>query len=274
VDTGGKIQFPQYTHGLRSLEPSLLACSHGANVQVAGCRSTAQMWRSSLGRPSLSSVEKPSSIKERAIGCMLKTDDKVFFRLPQEDTAKKRNLRAGIVLSLEDDVCVIQLEQPCPVDEATEGFLHFEVKQKFLQQSARVLRKDSEDPFVFAVALQGSPVSSEQRQCFRVSCLGENIKATVADETGCEVVDVSATGFAFYGRREYEIGRRVRVTLAYDGKEYTGHGTIQSIRRINPKTLRCGVHCTDSGDDTLARSLTSINVAIQVERRRRLARND
>ena len=45
---------------------------------------------------------------------VLKKDDKVFLRLPKEDSDKKRNLRPGIVLSNEDGVCLIQLEEPAP----------------------------------------------------------------------------------------------------------------------------------------------------------------
>jgi hypothetical protein len=204
----------------------------------------------------------------------LKKDSKLFLRLPKEDSPKTKVLRAGIVCSVEDNICVIQLEEPCSgIEESTEAFLHFEVRQKFFQQSVRILRKDSEEPLVFAAELQGTPVSAEQRQCFRVLCFGENVTAKVGDEPGCEVVDISATGFAFYGLREYEIGRRTRVTLSYEGQEYTGNATIQSIRRMNPKTVRCGMHCTDTENDTLGRSLAAICVAIQAERRRRLARN-
>lgn len=204
----------------------------------------------------------------------LKKDAKLFLRLPKEDTAKGRVLHAGIVLSIENNVCVIQLDEPCPgLDEATGAVLHFEEKQKFLQQSVRSVRKESEDPLVVVAELRGTAVSADQRQCFRVSCLGENIKATIGDESGCEVVDISATGFAFYGQREYEIGRRMRVTLVYNRMEFSGFATVQSVRRMNPKLLRFGMHCSGGDNDVFARSLASINVAVQAERRRRLARN-
>jgi hypothetical protein len=202
---------------------------------------------------------------------MLKKDDKIFFRLPKEDSGKKRALRPGVILEVNDNLCVVQLEAPCAVDESTDGFLHFEERRQFFQQSARVIRKDSEEPFVFALHLRGTAVSAESRQCFRVSCLSANIKATIADEAGCEVVDVSATGFAFYAQREYEIGRQVRATLYYDGREYTGMVTVQSSRRLNSKQVRYGVHGIASAMDNLTKSLGAINLAVQSEQLRRLS---
>jgi len=203
---------------------------------------------------------------------MLKQDDKVFLRLPKEDSSKTRVLRPATVLSLEGDVCGIRLEQPCSgFQVSTDVALHFEERRRFLQQSARVVRSDPADSLVLGVQLQGSPVSAESRQCFRVSCLGANIRATIDDESGCEVVDLSATGFGFYARRDYALGSRVRVLLTHAGKAYAGHATVQSSRRMTPKTIRYGVHCTDTGIDTLAKSLASINLTVQGEQQRRMA---
>jgi hypothetical protein len=81
---------------------------------------------------------------------------------------------------------------------------------------------------------------------------------------------VSATGIAFYARGEYKIGRKLAVVLTHDGRAYAGHGTIQSIRRTKLKMMRYGLHCTDFGTDKLAKSLASINFAIQAEQRRRV----
>jgi PilZ domain len=205
---------------------------------------------------------------------MPKQDEKVFYRIPNEQGGKKQILHAGVVLSLDDDVCVVQLEEPCAaIEENVDGFLHFEQKQKFFQQAARVVRKESAEPTVFELKLQGQPVSAESRQCYRVSCLGAGIKATVADEKDCEVVDVSATGLAFYATGTFEIGRQVRITFFYNGDEYVGQGTIQSMRRVSARLIRYGLHCGDtkSKTDTLARSLASINQSIQRDQLRRLA---
>jgi hypothetical protein len=202
----------------------------------------------------------------------MKKGDKVFLRLPKEGPPPKGVLHSGSVLNLENEACRIQLDEPCPgFEESSDALLHFEEKRKFMQQSVRLMHKDSEEPLIVTVQLQGTPVSAESRQCFRVSCLGLNIKATVADEPRCEVVDISATGFAFYGTREHAIGSRVRVTLVYEGKEYSGQGTVQSSRRMTPRLLRHGIHCGDVGKDTLAKSLSSINLDVQQAQLRRLA---
>jgi hypothetical protein len=203
---------------------------------------------------------------------MPKQDDKIFLRVPKEDPPQKRVLRPCVVLSVEADVCTVRLDEPgSAIDLETEVALHFEERRKFWQQAGRVVRNDSPEPLVLGVQLVGAPVSAEARQCFRVSCLGANIRATIDEEEGCEVVDLSATGLAFYGRRDFALGRRVRVVLTYDGRSYTGHGTIQSSRRMTPKTTRYGVHCTDTHQDTLARSLAAINLSVQAGQQRRMA---
>ena len=202
---------------------------------------------------------------------MLTKDQKIFCRIPREETAPRRVLHPAVVLSVEGEVCSIQLEAPRPgIEVSTSVIIHYEERRTFLQQPGLVARKDSEEPLVLGVQLQGSPVSAESRQCFRVSCLGADIKAKIDDESGCEVVDLSATGLAFYGRREYGVGKQVSVSMMYGGREYTGHGTIQSARRMTPKLTRFGVHCTDKGKDDLARSLSAINLAVQGDQQRRM----
>jgi hypothetical protein len=220
----------------------------------------------------MESAAKRRRDRNASVGYMPKQDDKIFLRIPKEDTPKKRVLHPCVVVTVEDDVYVIRLEEPCSaLDLATDVALHFEERRKFWQQAGRVVRKDAREPLVFAVQTMGAPVSAEARQCFRVSCLGANIRATIDEEEGCEVVDLSATGFAFYGRRDYGLGSRVRVALTHNGRGYLGHGTIQSSRRMTPKTTRYGVHCTDTNQDTLAKSLAAINLAVQAEQQRRMA---
>lgn len=203
---------------------------------------------------------------------MLKADDKVFFRLPREDRSSKRVLRPASVCAYEDEACTLRLEElGVRVEPGEDAFLHFEARRKFMQQLARVLRKETEQPLVLVLQLLAAPFSSESRQCFRVSCLGENVRALVEDETGCEVVDLSATGLAFYSRRQIALGSQLQLELTYAGKSYAGRVTIMSSRRMTPKTLRYGVLCTERDGGSLARSLAAINLAIQAEQQRRLA---
>lgn len=202
---------------------------------------------------------------------MLKAEDKIFFRLPKEDRPKKRVLRPAAVCAYENPMLTLRLEEPCPIELGVEAIIHFEARRKFMQQLARVLREESERPQVLVLHLLAEPTSSESRQCYRVSCLGENIRATVDDEAGCEVVDLSATGLAFYSRNDCALGSQVHITLSYAGKTYEGQATIMSSRRMTPKTIRHGVLCTEREGGSLARSLAAINLAIQSEQQRRIA---
>lgn len=206
---------------------------------------------------------------------MLKKDQKVFVRLPKEDAPPKRTLRPGVIAAVEEDRFVVQLEDACDgIEESMDAFVHFDEKRKFFQQSMKVVQKQSAEPPVFAMKLQGQAVSAESRQNYRVSCLGANVTATVGDEAGCAVVDLSATGLAFYSHEAREAGQQVRIKLSHGGKEYSGRATIQSVRKINPRQTRYGVHCIEDKKDNLASSLSSINAAIQSEQLRRLAGND
>lgn len=184
---------------------------------------------------------------------MLKLEGKIFIRVPAEDRPQRRSLRPGIVLALDDQRCVVQLTDPLDgIDESAETFLHYDRDRKFVQQSVRVLRIDAGAPLVFAVQFQSEAISAELRQCYRVSCLGSNVKLNVAEEANCEVVDVSATGVAYYGQRNYRIGQNLKLALVYEGKTYNGHGTVHSIRRTKSNKQRYGLH------------------AIQADQRRRL----
>jgi len=203
---------------------------------------------------------------------MLKVEDKIFFRLPKEDRPKRRVLRPATVCAYENPTLTLRLEEPCAgAEPGVEAMVHFEARRKFMQQLARVLRKESAQPLMLVIQLLAEPISSESRQCYRVSCLGENIRATVDEEAGCEVVDLSATGLAFYSRRDCALGSQVHISLSYAGKTYEGSVTIMSSRRMTPKTIRYGVLCTEREGGALAKSLAAINLAIQGEQQRRLA---
>jgi len=207
---------------------------------------------------------------------MLKKDGIVFVRIPlTEEKPNQRSLRPGLVIRADEETCEILLSEPIEIkglEESPDGYVHFDKDRKFVQQSVRITRVENETSPLFAVQFQGTPVSAELRQCYRVTCIGSNIKIAVGTEIDCELVDLSATGIAFYSRKEYRVGQLLKLMLVYQGTVYNGHGTIQSTRRMQPKTWRYGVHCTDRGQDTLARSLASINFAIQAEQRRRLSR--
>ena len=201
----------------------------------------------------------------------MKQDDKVFFRLPKEDAGPKRVLRPATVLGVDSAGYKIQLEQEVDVPAESDAFLHFEERRKFLQQSVRVVAVDPEQPRVLALQVQGAPVSAETRQAFRVSCLGANIKALIADEPGCDIVDLSVTGFAFYTKSHFDVGQRVRAIVPYDGREYRGFATIQSMRSLDAKIIRYGAHASDGAGDNLAKSLAAISLAVQSAQLRRLA---
>ena len=201
-------------------------------------------------------------------------DAKMYIQLPEETTS--RVLHACTVDDVDGATRRLVAAEPIPglmPDETALVF--FEQRREFMQQTAtvRAVETGSEGEFAVELELVGKPASAEQRQSYRVSCVVTDIEATFDGEPGCNVVDVSATGFGLYSTRSCQIGQTVDARVHYAGETHAGRVTVQSAWRISPSTIRYGVRTLESEDreQTLHKSLNRINLAIQREQMRRLA---
>lgn len=155
------------------------------------------------------------------------------------------------------------------LDEGAQLTAYFNHRGEFFKQPA-VVQTVTDDGGVIMEFL-GDPVSANQRQSFRVSCIGCDITATLGDEVGCQVVDISATGFGLYARQSLRIGDILDTVVSYAGQEHHGQVAIQSIRRL-PGCVRYGVCAVDCpAGRALVKALPKVNLAVQREQMRRLA---
>ena len=119
----------------------------------------------------------------------------------------------------------------------------------------------------------GEPFSAENRLALRVSSVSADLKATFGAEEHCEVVDISATGFAVYGTKKHAIDSRVEATLYFEGETFKG--TVSIIAVVKRKgQIRYGVHCIDDPKtgSSLKNGLGRITMAIQRQQLARLSR--
>jgi hypothetical protein len=111
--------------------------------------------------------------------------------------------------------------------------------------------------------------SVEQRQMFRVSVAGAGLVATVNDEQGCEVLDVSPAGLGVLSKKPYEEGDFLNVIVTYGAKQWAGTVMVRSVSRTTRQRYRYGCQVA-SGQTRLMDGLQHICTAIQREQIRRL----
>jgi len=205
---------------------------------------------------------------------MLKKDSELFFQTP--DSLGRRVLHPCKVQEIRGTTYRLEFpEAPENLEADMDSLIYFERRREFMQQAVHVADIAQSDPgLVIEVELTGDPASAESRQYYRVSCLAASISATVGEETGCTVLDVSATGFAVFSAQKFEVGENVEIVLHYSGREYVGRAVVQSARPLSRSRTRYGMQSLPSRDgraNDLHGSLNQINLAIQREQLQRLS---
>jgi hypothetical protein len=203
----------------------------------------------------------------------MKTDMEIFLRTP-EDSA----LHPGKVSSIADKGCNAVFEADAfRLEEGAEILVYYELSRRFMQQPARVVSvaQAEENRISLELETTGDPVSAENRECYRVSCYAADISAKLGgDSETCEVLDLSATGFAVFSKAEYQVGQSLEATLYHDGNPATGTVVVQSASEYG-KQMRYGLRALDDErpDATLKQALNRVNLAIQREQVARLSGN-
>ncbi len=90
----------------------------------------------------------------------------------------------------------------------------------------------------------------------------------------CEVLDVSATGFAVFSTAEHSVGHMLQATLYHNDNPFQGTVVVQSTREFGNK-MRYGLRALDGkrSKATLKTALNRINLAVQREQAARLSGN-
>lgn len=226
-------------------------------------------------------------------------------------TNGKRRLHPACVISVDGTCMVHSVDPKLDIDAGSEMLLFFEHQREFMQQAARVdalldersfdyldsedddatfidpatqqqldamMELDSEafdDPFPQTIAIQliGDPVSAESRQCFRVSTVMSGRTAALDDESDCDLLDVSVTGFAVKANTRHNVGDHVVSVHEHEGRRYSGKTCVQSATPMRDGSCRYGLHCMNEDESrAMTEALQQISMAVQREHLRRRAR--
>ncbi|MFG0329667.1 MAG: PilZ domain-containing protein [Phycisphaerales bacterium] len=221
---------------------------------------------------------------------MFANGDGIFFQFPGESTTQRILHAATVTGQADGSFNAVFQDDTAQVEPDTELLVYFERNNEFMKQSARINatfsgeNDETGDPVCatgengpaagqsFSFTTVGSPVSAESRQCFRVSTVVASITVNLKDEFNCPLVDVSATGFSVITDEKFNIGDILPVHLVYDGREFRGSASIQSIRDIGRGKIRYGLHCVDNRSQSadLPKGLQFVSMSVQRQHLRRL----
>lgn len=197
---------------------------------------------------------------------------KVFVQFPSN--SNQRVLHPFEVEDFGPDALTIRAEEEnLPIEPGAEVRVYFEMREKFQQQPARIEAVLKSDPLpLIALALTGVPVSAENREKYRVSTLGTDLLATLDGEDG-RLADVNVEGLSVICSRRHGLGAILPVKVFFEGREFSGRASIQSVKDLPKGKFRYGMQCV--GDDRhlggLAHGLHKISTAVQRAQLKRLA---
>ncbi len=205
----------------------------------------------------------------------MKTDMDIFLRTPEHET-----LYPGKVSATTDKGCNAVFQGGAfSLENGAEVLVFYEINHRFMQQPVRVVsaaeekRDDGETRIALELETTGDPISAEGRECYRVSCYSADVRAHLGEDPEmCEVLDVSATGFAVFSDTKYSVGQTLQVILYHNGTPLHGTAVIQSYRAFGKKN-RFGLRAVDDARPkaTLKKDLNRINLAVQREQAARLS---
>ncbi|HVZ93982.1 MAG TPA: hypothetical protein VG797_05690 [Phycisphaerales bacterium] len=203
---------------------------------------------------------------------MFRADMGVFLNVPNQSA--HRVLHPATVLDVNNGALTVRVEGQGPAFELGEDILLFyQGTREFMQQVARLEAvMPGESGMVIGCRPSGDAVSAESRQCFRVSMAALNQTAIIGNESGCQVVDVSATGFSAMSSKQHPLGKTLDVMIDFRGKVYQGKAAVHGVREMLPGKFRYGLHGMDTkSGGTLVEGLKQMSATIQREQLRRLS---
>ncbi len=201
---------------------------------------------------------------------LLKTGERLHLKNPE--FPEKRVLHSGQAVAIEGDVVVAEFGPPIfSLVPDAEFIVFYEVKRKFVQQAARIEGvEEGAERWQVRIELIGDTAPAEGREIYRVTTLSSPVTAEFGEESGCQVVDVSSTGFALLSQQQLAVGKQILASIDHDGESYSGDVIIQSIQE-RKSAMRYGVRCVKRADQgsPLEDGLNLISLAVQ---RQQLAR--
>ncbi len=205
----------------------------------------------------------------------------VFVRLPSESKArilhpmKLSEVAAGDNLMIQPQEDGLTLDSTLKLEVGMELLIYFDHNRQFMQQAVKVDAVfDGESGPRFILQTLGSPMSAEDRQCYRVRTSVTNISiSSFGDEPDCPMLDISQTGFAVTSSTSYKIGQVVETKITLEGNVYTGPTSIQSVTELTQGRYRYGVNCVKTSNpvNPLVNAIHKLSMSVQRQQLNRLA---
>ena len=203
----------------------------------------------------------------------LKKGSRVFLRF--DSPSRGRLLQSGIVREIWDGGWTLAFEtRHHAVETGEEKLVYYDQASDFVQQPVLVEAQSSDGPpFVLTLKSIGDPVSVGTREEDRVSISGTGLTATLEDEDGCLIQDVSLSGLAVISTRIYHVGRCLEIAIRYGDEEYLGSVEIRCVNTLDGGKTRyglLGVFDTAEGRG-LQNGLTRMTLEIQQQHLKRIS---
>jgi hypothetical protein len=215
----------------------------------------------------------------------------LFIVIPDESTPAGVLLRPATVLHGDRPSCTVSTCESGPSLNAGDTvFIYREIDREFMKQPAVVTAvldnasaapegmpaevptrpEDHEGP-ILALNVTGEPVSTENRQAYRVSTVMTGLNAVFGDETDCSLLDVSATGFAVAANQTHAVGDMLATELSLGDQVFTGVACIQSVSTMRTGQKRYGTYDPTAKElpGSLAHGQRVISMEIQRQQLRR-----
>ena len=203
----------------------------------------------------------------------LKKGSRVFLRF--DSPSRGRLLQPGIVWETRDGGWTVAFETRYhAVETGEEKLVYYDQAKDFVQQPVLVEAQSSDGPpFVLTLKSIGDTVSVGTREEDRVSTSGTGLTATLEDEDGCLIQNVSLSGLAVISTRKYPIGRCLEIAIRDGDEEYLGPVEIRCVNALDGGKTRyglLGVFDTAEGR-VLENGLTRMTLEIQQQHLKRIS---
>lgn len=203
----------------------------------------------------------------------LKEGSRVFLRF--DSPSRGRLLQLGIVHEVRDSGWTLAFEERhSAVKTGQEKLVYYDLGRKFIQQLVLVKAQSSDGPpFMLTLKPVGDEILIQTRQEDRISTDGTGLVATLEDEGGCPVHDVSLSGLAAIASQRYPVGRCVDIAIPFGDEEYAGQVEIRCVSPLDCGKIRygmLGVFDTAEGRN-LQNGLTRMTLEIQQQRLRHIS---
>ena len=203
----------------------------------------------------------------------LREGSRVFLRF--DSPSRGRLLQPGLVGKIWDGGWTLSFEtRHQAVETGEEKLVYYGRAKNFVQQPVLVEAQSSEGPpFVLTLKSIGEAVFAGTREEDRVSTSGTGLTATLEDEDGCLIQDVSLSGLGVISTRKYHSGRCLEIAIRYGDEEFLGKMEVRYGNALDAAKTRyglLGVFDTAEGRD-LQNGLTRMTLEIQQQHLKRIS---